>query len=92
MNLTDSEVANYLRNKAKKLLATADMLDGVAPVSTANGEVTVEKVVEAMNGRSKRVGDIAAELKVSRQGVEDVMTEENGFILQSQGWFSHKSH
>ncbi len=92
MNLTDAEVAKYLRNKAKKLLTTADMLDGVVSIPATNGEITAEQIVDAMNGRAKRIGDIAAELKVPRESVQAVMTEENGFTPLAQGWFSHESH
>ena len=93
MDLTDQEVAKYLRDKAKNLLATANMLDGGSNAAVEeNGDVGIADILKAMDGRNKRIGDLSDALSVSRGHIEKLMTEENGFEPLKQGWYSHSSH
>ena len=93
--LTDAEVTKFLRQKAQKYLEMAELLEATTvPHSQhqlqSNGAVTIEKILEAMDGGAKRIGDLEKTLGVPREQLKALMTPRNGFTVSgAQGWYTH---
>lgn len=91
LNLSNREVASWLRAKGRQYIEMADEIDADSQASRVNPEnLTVHLVVSRMNSRSMRKSTLARELGVDESDLNPILTEANGFYLNDRAWYSYK--
>lgn len=95
--LTRLEMAAQLREEAAELIRLAIELEGshpaVQPEVTEHfvrqEAVTMEELLELMDGKMRRKQDLADKLMVPIQQLDKIMTRENGFVMTERGWWKY---
>lgn len=95
--LTRYEMAQQLREEAHELLRLAIELEGshsrVEPEVNEHihrrEQLTLEAVIEAMDGKMRRKQTLAEIMGVPVSKLDEFMTRENGFYMTERGWWKH---
>lgn len=95
--LTRLEMAQQLREEAEELVRLAIELEGshpaLEPEVTKHIErqylITLDELIEVMDGKMRRKQDLADKLNVPIQQLDQLMTRENGFVMTERGWWKY---
>jgi hypothetical protein len=95
--LTRFQMAQQLREEAQELIRLAIELEGshsqVQPETVRHisrkQELTIDDVIDAMGGKMRRKQYIADELGVVISVLDELMTRENGFVMNDKGWWKY---
>ena len=91
--LTFTEVCKWLRSQARNFDRMACEIESTfgsiaAHAPRSQTELTVEGVKQAIGDRSIRIVMLAKELEVGKSVLDRLVTEANGFVRGSRGWWS----
>lgn len=95
--LTRLEMAAQLREEAAELIRLAIELEGSHPAMqpevaehvARQSDLTMDELLDAMDGKMRRKQDLADKLMVPMEQLDQLMTRANGFVMTERGWWKH---
>lgn len=89
--MTDQEIVNMLREKARAWNRAADILEGKGAIKTypqapKTGNITQEDLEKRIRSKSGRINDIANEFGVQPSAIQELLQASNKVYLAERGW------
>jgi hypothetical protein len=89
-NMADTIESTFnlgLPPQSKSIPIVANQTTCSQPPTSETPEAVVQAIKKFMDGRARRLSDIALALRQTEESIEPLLTSENGFVKADRGWY-----